>query len=124
VIEQQDPSTVVADDSVPFNDPYSAVLEPGQKVTATFEPTLSGSTFYLPVVAASKHYDSAYTIKADGTTIYGPDHSIPPTDIDDLSTCWWPPREFETELEVTAKRLSSASNSEVYHIQPIGWEEP
>lgn len=122
-MEDVDPSTVIEDGAVPFNDPYSAVLDPGQKVTATFEPTLSGSTFYMPILAVSKYSESAYTVKADGNVIYGPDHSIPPTDIDDLSTCWWPPREFETELKVTAKRLSSAPSTEVYHIQPIGWEE-
>lgn len=119
----RDPSTIVDDGAVPFNSPYTAVLSPGQKVTATFEPTMSGSTFYMPVCAISKFRDSAYTIKADGNTIYGPDASIPPTDIDDLSTTWWPPREWDTKLEVTAKRLSSATGDEVYHIQPVGWEE-
>ncbi|SEN04309.1 hypothetical protein SAMN05216388_1001230 [Halorientalis persicus] len=119
----RDPSTVVEDGAVPVNTTYSAVLSPGQKVTATFTPTTSDTTFYMPVVAVSKHPDSAYTITADGTTIFGADQAIPPTDIDDLSTCWWPPREWDTKLEVTAKRLSSATGDEMYHIQPVGWEE-
>lgn len=117
------PDTYAGEGAVPYNEPYSAVLSPGQKLTATFEPTKSGTTFYMPILAASKHFDSAYTVKADDTEIYGPDHSIPPTDIDDLSTCWWPPKEWDTKLEVVVKRLSSATGDEIYHVQPLGWEE-
>ena len=120
---QPDPSTIVDDGAVPFNSPYTAVLSPGQKVTATFTPTMSCSTFYMPVCAISKFDNSAYSIRADGNVIYGEDAALPPTDVDDLSTTWWPPREWDTKLEVTAKRLSSATGDEVYHIQPVGWEE-
>lgn len=109
--------------AVPYNDPYTAVLEPGQKVTATWTPSQTGTTFFMPTLAASKLAETTYTIEADGGTIYGPDHSIPPTDIDDLETVWWPPQEWVDELKVTIKRLSTATGSEVYHIQPIGWEE-
>lgn len=120
---QVNPDTVAGDDAVPYNEPYSAVLSPGQKLTATFTPETSGTTFFMPILAATKRPDSAYTVKADDTTIFGPDHSIPPTDIDDLTTVWWPPKEWSTKLEVTVKRLSTATGDKPYHVQPIGWEE-
>ena len=112
-----------AEEAVAYNEPYTAVLEPGQKAIAEWEPTQSGTTFFMPILAATKAPYSTYTIKADGTTIYGPDHSIPPTDVDDLATVWWPPQEWESNLTVTIKRLSAASAPQEYHIQPIGWEE-
>lgn len=110
-------------EAVPYNEPYSTILEPGQKVTAEWDPSISGSTFFMPLLAASKHFDSTYMVKVDGSTVYGPDNRIPPTDIDDLSTVWWPPVEWSDTLEVTIKRLSDASTTERYDIQPVGWEE-
>ena len=120
---EPDPATIAGQEAVPVNETYSAALSPGQKLTAEFSPTTSGTTFYLPVLAISKHPHSAYSVKADGTTIFGPDAAIPPTDIDDLGTVWWPPREWDSDLKVTVKRLSTANTDEMYHIQPIGWEE-
>lgn len=112
-------------EAVAYNDPYTAVLDPGQKVTAEWTPSQSGTTFFMPILAATKDnsYNTTYTVTADGGTIFGPDQAIPPTDIDDLSTVWWPPQEWDSTLEVTIKRLSSATGAKTYVIQPIGWEE-
>ena len=109
--------------AVPYNEPYTAVLDPGQKLTAEWEPSQSGTTFFMPILAASKQRYSTYTVRADGSVIYGPDHRIPPTDVDDLSTVWWPPQEWESSLQVTIKRLSEATSAKTYHVQPVGWEE-
>ena len=119
----QPPANYPNEGAVAYNEPYTAVLDPGQKAVAEWEPTQSGTTFFMPILAATKAPYTTYTVRADGSVIFGPDHSIPPTDVDDLTTVWWPPQEWQTSLQVTVKRLSTASTEQTYHIQPIGWEE-
>ena len=107
-------------DATPFAEPQTVTLDKNQKATLTWSPNRSGTTFYTPVVAITKKADTTYQVKMDGQTVYG-EGAIPPTDPDDLVPVWDPPLWFETELTVTIKNLGTATN--IYHAQPIGWEE-
>ena len=107
------------EDATAFAKPETVELDGGEKATIEWEPERSGTTFYLAVLAASKAGDSSYTIKADGTTVYGP-AAIPPTDIDDLVAVWNPPKQFGTSLELTIKNFGTGTRT--YHAQPVGFE--
>ncbi|MFC7069486.1 hypothetical protein [Halobaculum lipolyticum] len=108
-----------APDDVPFNEPYTADLDDGEKVTVTFTPEQSGSVFYLPVLAISKVRGTIYEVRDDGSTQYGP-AAIPPTDIDDTTVTFAPAKQFRDSLEVIIRNNSGAPQT--YHIQPIGFE--
>jgi len=107
-------------DDVPFNEPYTAELEDGEKVTVTFTPEQSGSVFFLPVLAISKVRGTIYEIRDDGSTQYGP-AAIPPTDIDDLTSTFVPAKQFRDSLEVIIR--NNSGNPQTYHIQPVGFEQ-
>lgn len=108
------------DDAVPFNEPVSSRVSPGNKLTATFSPSQRKATFVVPIIAASKQMNSTYTVYMDENRVYGP-ASVPPTDVDDLSQTFFPPREFDSELKVVC-RNTSASTTYRYVVQPVGWE--
>jgi len=97
-------------------------LGQGQQGTIEFTPEQSGTTFRIPVVAASKRADTVYTVKMDGNTIWGPT-SIPPTDIDDLSPVWKPAQRFETSLTIEISNVARTGGVRTYHALPVGWEE-
>jgi hypothetical protein len=105
----------------PFNEPVEVKLSPGERGTVTFAPDQTDGTFYLPILAASKRSDTVYKVRADGRVVYGP-ATIPPTDIDDLSVCFLPSREFARDLIVEITRLSTASGDQLYSVQPVGFE--
>ena len=107
------------EDATSFAHPESVELQAGEKATIEWEPERSGTTFYMKVLAASKAKDTVYTIKADGSTIFGP-AAVPPTDIDDLVAVWDPPKTFTTSVEITIKNLGTGTRT--YHAQPVGFE--
>lgn len=108
--------------ATPITEVETVMLDDGTKAKITFLPDESGSTFYVPVVAASKRAESSYEIVFDGaqSTKFGP-AAIPPTDIDDLAAVWTPPKEFTDKVTVTIKNLSN-DDGRVYHAQLLGWE--
>ncbi|MFC6796173.1 hypothetical protein ACFQFH_19915 [Halobaculum halobium] len=106
-------------DDVPFNEPYTAELDDGEKVTVTFTPEQSGSVFYLPILAISKVRGTIYEIRDDGSTQYGP-AAIPPTDIDDMTVTFAPAKRFR-DSQVIIRNTSGAPQT--YHIQPVGFEQ-
>lgn len=106
-------------EDVGFNEPYTAELNDGEKVSVEYAPEQSGSTFYLPTLAISKVAGTVYELKLDGSTEYGP-AAIPPTDIDDLDATFVPALSFETEMEVIVRNNSGTTNT--YTIQPLGFE--
>jgi len=99
----------------------SVELDSGQKATITFTPERSGSTISVPTLAVSKRNSSSYEMKIDGSNQFGP-AEVPPTDIDDLAQPFPVPVEFETNMKVIIKNLSS-TDRRTYHIQLIGWED-
>ncbi|UWG46577.1 hypothetical protein HSRCO_0278 [Halanaeroarchaeum sp. HSR-CO] len=107
------------DDATSVTKPQSATLDGNQKATMTWERERSGTTFYLPMLAASKEGDTTYEVKMDGSTIFGP-AAIPPTDIDDKVAIWDPPKTFDSKLTVIIRNLGTASRT--YHVQPVGFE--
>lgn len=111
----------IPEQSVALCKPKTVDLPDGSKATIEFEPEQSGSTFYVPTIAASKIRDTSYSITFDG----GEEEyvgAIPPTDIDDLAAVWTPPKEFDNSCTVVMKNLGS--NPQTYHVQLIGWEVP
>ncbi|MFD1633172.1 hypothetical protein ACOZ4L_05710 [Haloplanus ruber] len=107
-------------DDAPFNETVSAVLSPGQKLTAEFTPEQSETRMFLPILAVSKYPEMSYQAKADGENIYGPSR-IPPTDVDDLSVTFIPAKSFEQSLTVEVSNLSTNTDRFVI-VQPVGWE--
>ena len=105
---------------IPYNDPISRELDGGQKLTVEFEPAQRVTEFVLPILAISKHPDSSYEVWLDGEPVYGP-APIPPTDVDDLVTTFYPAKRFATRMKVIVRNLS-ANTPRSYSIQPIGWE--
>lgn len=111
-----------SDDAAPIADPTTVVLGPAEQATISFSPDQSGTTFYLPVVAASKEPDTEYRIKIDDTTVWGPSE-IPPTDIDDLQPVWMPAQVFQSRLVVEITNLRTDGGERRYHVLPVGFEE-
>lgn len=109
-----------APDDVPYNDPITRSVDPGQQLIVTFEPTQQVTEFVLPTLAVSKHPSSSYEVWRDGEKVYGP-APIPPTDIDDLTATWLPARRFSSKLRIIVRNLSE-NTTRRYSIQPIGWE--
>ncbi|MHB9287365.1 hypothetical protein ACKVMT_10045 [Halobacteriales archaeon Cl-PHB] len=107
-------------DAVPFNEPVSARVDAGKKLTATFEPVHNNARFAVPILAASKHAEATYEVRMDDEPVYGP-APIPPTDIDDLVQTFMPPREFTRSLTVICRNVSS-STTRRFTVQPVGWE--
>lgn len=105
---------------VPYNDPITRILDPGQQLTVTFEPTQQVTQFILPILAISKHPESSYEAWMDGKRVYGP-APVPPTDIDDLAATFIPARRFSSSLTVYVRNLSDTTTRR-YTIQPLGWE--
>jgi hypothetical protein len=102
----------------PFNDPESAQVGSGEKWTVEFTPENTGTTFVLPELAISKRPSTTYEVKLDGSRIYLAD--IPPTDIDDSTQTWLPPRTFSNSLEVIVRNFGDATDT--HYVQPKGWE--
>lgn len=107
------------EDATPFASPQSVELGSGQRAVITWSPSRSGTTFHMPVLAASKAADTSYEVKADGRTVFGP-AAIPPTDIDDMKAIWDPPQQFDSELKLIIKNLGTGTRT--YHAQPVGFE--
>lgn len=105
--------------ATPFNEPATVRLQSGEKATVEFSTVQAVTELHVPVVAVSKHPQSAYVVSADGRNRYGP-ADIPPTDIDDLQVCFLPALTFGNSLTVEVTNLGSSARD--YHIQPIGWE--
>lgn len=104
----------------PFNDPESATLGSNEKWTVEFEATDQGTTFVLPELAISKRTQTTYEVQLDGTPVYLAD--IPPTDIDDSTQTWLPPKTFENQMTVIVRNF--ADSTRTYQAQPKGWETP
>jgi hypothetical protein len=104
-----------------INEPATVSLSPGEQGTVTFTPSQRVTDVRLPVVAVSKAPYTIYQMDVDEATTYGPAR-IPPTDIDDLQTCFVPALRMRRSLVVRLTRTSAAGNSQTYHIQPVGWE--
>jgi len=105
----------------PVNEPISKTLDGGQRAIFTFEPQQQTTPgFVVPILAMSKHPESAYLVWFDDQLVYGP-APVPPTDIDDLQVTFMPAYEFGEELEVWCENLSSATTRE-YVVQPVGYE--
>lgn len=102
----------------PFNDPETAQVGPNEKWEVEFAAENTGTTFVLPELAVSKQSQTTYEVKLDGTKVYESD--IPPTDIDDSTQTWLPPKTFESTLTVIVRNF--ASSTRTYHCQPKGWE--
>lgn len=109
-----------AADDIPFNDPISRRLDGGQKLTVEFVTTQRVTDFVLPILAISKHPESSYEVWLDTERVYGP-APIPPTDVDDLQTTFYPAKRFESRMKVIVRNLSD-SITRSYSIQPVGWE--
>lgn len=105
---------------IPYNDPISRRLDGGQKLTVEFTPAQRVTEFVLPILAMSKHPESSYEVWLDGQRQYGPS-PIPPTDIDDLGTTFYPAKRFAESMRVIVRNLSD-NTPRGYSIQPIGWE--
>ena len=106
-------------EDVAFNEPVTVDLDPAQRATVTFTPEQSGSTFYLHTLAVSKVEGTIYEVRDDDTEMYGP-ASVPPTDIDDLTVCWRPAKQFSRSLEVVI--VNNSESEQTYHVQPVGHE--
>jgi len=102
-----------------INEPATATLDPGEKATFRFDASGRTNELVVPIVAISKLPGFAYSVRSDGSDRYGPAR-IPPTDIDDLSTCFIPALRFDRELTVEAVNLSETAR--IVHAQLIGWE--
>ena len=111
-----------SEEAVPVNEPLSTTLDGGQRATFRFQPeqqTTSG--FVVPIVAASKHPESSYTVWFDDRKAFGP-AAVPPTDIDDLGVTFIPAYEFADELRVRVENLSDATTRR-FVVQPVGYEK-
>lgn len=107
--------------ATPVNEPVQVELGAGQRATFSYTPSqLSTPGFVVPTLAASKLPDSAYTVKFDGRTVFGPSPA-PPTDVNDLGVTFMPAFEFNDELEVIVENLQD-SGTRTYTVQPIGYE--
>jgi len=109
-----------AADDVPYNDPITRTVDPGEQLTVEFSPTQQVTQFILPLLAISKHPASSYEAWMDGKRVYGP-APVPPTDIDDLGATFIPAHRFSSSLTIYVRNLSDATTRQ-YTIQPIGWE--
>ena len=92
----------------PFNEPVTNTLGPGQQVTVTFTATQRSGEFVVPALGISKHAAMTYEVRMDNETVYGP-AEVPPTDIDDMGTTFYPPRRFSRTMEVRMTNLSSST---------------
>ena len=107
---------------VPVNEPLSTTLAGGERATFTYQPSQQTTPgFVMPIVAASKHAESSYTVWFDDRQVYGP-APVPPTDIDDLAVTFMPAYEFNDELRVRCENLS-ATTTRRYTVQPVGYEK-
>jgi hypothetical protein len=107
------------DDAVSVHLAKVVAIPGNSRARVTFTPRQTGTTFELPIVAASKSGESTYEVQADGSERY-PQAGIPPTDIDDLSPCFMPPLSFNRELTMTIRNTRDAER--LYGIQLVGWE--
>lgn len=105
----------------PFNEPVSNTLGPGQQVTVTFTASQRSGEFVVPALGISKHAATTYEVRMDDETVYGP-AEVPPTDIDDMGTTFYPARRFSRTMEVRITNLSGSTTRTV-HVQPIGYEK-
>jgi hypothetical protein len=101
-----------------INNPETAEVGPGERATFTWTPENTGTTFVLPELSVSKHPETTYEVKLDGSTRF--EAPIPPTDIDDSGQTFLPPITFEQELTVIVRNFSDSTRD--YHAQPKGWE--
>lgn len=104
---------------VPFNEPQTVTLGANQQATVSFTPQQRNTTFVLPQVAISKAPTTTYTVRVDQQTVFGP-AAIPPTDIDNSTQTFFPPRRFSNKLEILVVNVGSSTRT--YHVQPVGWE--
>lgn len=109
-----------AADAVPYNDPITRLLDPGEQMKVSFTPTQQVTEFILPILAMSKHPASSYEAWMDGQRVYGP-APVPPTDIDDLVPTFIPARRFSSSLTIFVRNLSETTTRR-YTVQPLGWE--
>jgi len=107
-------------DDLPFNDPYRVNLDPGKRLTVTFQPDQRSTTFRLPILAISAHPEMHYRVRVDETVRF--DAPYPPTDPDDMTVTFVPCISFNRSLEVVVENLSDSATRNVV-VQPIGWEE-
>jgi len=106
----------------PVNEPATTTLSPGETAEVSITPSKRVTSVRFPTVAVSKAPYSIYELRVDNDEKYGPAR-IPPTDVDDLQTCFIPALKMTRELLVKITRTSSAGNDQTYHVQPVGWEE-
>jgi len=107
--------------ATPVNEPVTAAIPAGQRATFIFEPTNRTTPgFVVPTVAASKLPDSAYTVRFDEQTKFGP-APAPPTDVNDVGVTFLPAFEFEETLEVIVENLAD-TGTRTYTVQPVGYE--
>lgn len=85
----------------------------------TFTPEESGTVFGVPILAIAKRPLTTYEIEADGTTRFE-QSAVPPTDVDDLSPCFFPAFEFRTDLTIIIRNTDTVERK--YAIQVVGWE--
>lgn len=105
----------------PINDPETVELAPGEQATVTYEPDKRVTEVRFPTVAISKDKHTTYRIRVDSDDKFGP-ADVPPTDVDDLGPTFLPALTMRRELVIEVTRLSSATGSVTYTVQPVGWE--
>ena len=102
-----------------YNEVQKVSLNDGQKATITVTPRGRTSEFFLRDCAISKYSGSLYTVELDGRKVYDQE-PIPPTDPDDSTDTFTPPKKFETEAVIVIKNASGTSHD--YIVQLAGWE--
>lgn len=105
----------------PYNVTETALLDQGQKLTASFTPEGATTRARLPIVAMSKYPGATYEVKIDGETRYGPSQ-VPPTDIDDSTVTFIPAYRWNEAVEAIVRNVSGGDSRETT-VQIIGWEE-
>jgi len=108
-------------DAIPITAVESVDLAPGERAVLEVVPERSSTLLQVATVGVTHHDSTAFEVRSDGSTVYGPE-SIPPSRVDDPAPTWIPAIPVRSTLHVVVDDLRDSGDSRTYHAQPIGYE--